>query len=64
MITDAWSSLAGDHTLRTRRDQAFVAANFGVRRDGGHRWTDTGPDYVRAAREAGLGRLGIDTIDL
>lgn len=50
--------------LRARRDQAFVATKFGIRRNGGRRWTDASPDYVRAACEASLRRLGIDTIDL
>ena len=50
--------------LRGRREQAFVATKFGIRRDGGRRWTDAGPDYARAACDASLARLGIDTIDL
>lgn len=50
--------------LRTRRDEAFVATKFGIRRDGERRWHDASPDYARAACEASLRRLGVDTIDL
>lgn len=50
--------------LRARRDQAFVATKFGVRRDGANRWTDASPAYARAACDASLRRLGIETIDL
>lgn len=50
--------------LRARRDQAFVATKFGVRRDGANRWTDASSAYARAACDASLHRLGIETIDL
>lgn len=50
--------------LRHRRDEAFVATKFGIRRDGERRWHDAGPDYARAACESSLRRLGVDTIDL
>ncbi|MFD6672950.1 aldo/keto reductase [Rhodococcus zopfii] len=50
--------------LRGRRDQAFVATKFGIRRDGERRWHDAGPAYARSACEASLRRLGVDTIDL
>ncbi|WP_137723142.1 aldo/keto reductase [Prescottella subtropica] len=50
--------------LRGRRDQAFVATKFGIRRDGARRWHDAGPDYTRRACDASLRRLGVDTIDL
>ncbi|MDH6679401.1 aryl-alcohol dehydrogenase-like predicted oxidoreductase [Rhodococcus sp. LBL1] len=50
--------------LRTRRDQAFVATKFGIRRDGERRWHDASPDYARSACDASLRRLGVDTIDL
>jgi aryl-alcohol dehydrogenase-like predicted oxidoreductase len=53
--------------IKGRREQAFVATKFGFVRDPGDR-TSRGvngrPDYVRAACDASLKRLGIDTIDL
>ncbi|WP_372452304.1 aldo/keto reductase [Saccharothrix obliqua] len=50
--------------LRDRRDEAFVATKFGIRRGGGRRWHDSSPGYARAACDASLRRLGVDTIDL
>lgn len=52
--------------LRGRRDEAFVATKFGVKRGEGGSFEGTSgrPAYVRAAAEASLQRLGIDTIDL
>jgi aryl-alcohol dehydrogenase-like predicted oxidoreductase len=52
--------------LADRRDDAVIATKFGYRRDEAGGWggiTGT-PDYVKAACEASLDRLGIDTIDL
>jgi len=54
-------------TIRARRSEVFLATKFGnVRRkeDPTH-WTVSGrPDYVRAACDASLQRLGVDHIDL
>jgi aryl-alcohol dehydrogenase-like predicted oxidoreductase len=52
--------------LRGRRDQAFIATKFGQKRapDGTHLGIDGTPTYVRAAAEASLRRLGVETIDL
>jgi aryl-alcohol dehydrogenase-like predicted oxidoreductase len=52
--------------LRDRRDEAVIATKFGVMRDEGGAWLGINgkPEYVRAACDASLGRLGIDTIDL
>lgn len=50
--------------LGTRRDEAFVATKFGIRREGEHRWHDASPEYARTACEASLRRLGVETIDL
>ncbi len=50
--------------VRDRRDDAFVATKFGIRRDGSRRWYDSSPEYARAACDASLRRLGVDTIDL
>ena len=52
--------------LRDRRDEAVIATKFGVMRteEGGWLGLNGKPEYVRAACDASLQRLGIDTIDL
>ena len=53
--------------IKGRRDQAFIATKFGIVRDPANpaaRGVNGRPDYVRAACDASLQRLGIDTIDL
>ena len=52
--------------LKGRRDQVVVATKFGVRRGDDGAWLGISgrPDYIRAACDASLGRLGIDHIDL
>src|SRR6185312_6747170 len=53
--------------IKGRREQAFIATKFGIVRDPGNpqaRGVNGRPDYVRAACDASLQRLGIDTIDL
>jgi aryl-alcohol dehydrogenase-like predicted oxidoreductase len=53
--------------LKTRRREVFVATKFGFVRDPANpqaRVVNGKPDYVRAACEASLRRLGTDTIDL
>ncbi len=52
--------------LRGRRDQAFVATKFGVRRGPGGSFEGVSgrPEYVRQQAEGSLERLGVDTIDL
>jgi aryl-alcohol dehydrogenase-like predicted oxidoreductase len=52
--------------LAGRRDGLVVASKFGQVRspDGGGNLVDGRPAHVRAARDASLKRLGIDTIDL
>ncbi len=52
--------------IRDRRDRVLVATKFGNIRDRNGRWIGVNgrPEYVRAACEASLRRLGIDTIDL
>lgn len=49
-----------------RRDEVFLATKFGNVRgeDGSFRGVCGRPDYVRAACEASLERLGVETIDL
>lgn len=68
------SDVYGPHTnevlvgnaLRPYRDKVVIATKFGIVRDadGTRRGISGGPEYVRAACEASLKRLGIDTIDL
>ncbi|MFC5524311.1 aldo/keto reductase [Rhodanobacter ginsengisoli] len=53
--------------IRGRREQAFIATKFGILRDPADptvRGISGRPEYVRAACDASLKRLGIDTIDL
>ena len=53
--------------VRGRRDQFVIATKFGFVRDPGNpqsRSIDGRPEYVRAACERSLRRLGIETIDL
>ena len=52
--------------LAGRREQVRLATKFGVRRDEqGNRLGISGrPEYVRAAADASLSRLGVDHIDL
>lgn len=53
--------------IKGRREQAFIATKFGIVRDAGdptRRGISGRPEYVRAACEASLKRLGIETIDL
>jgi aryl-alcohol dehydrogenase-like predicted oxidoreductase len=53
--------------IRGRRDEVFLATKFGFVTDAERARTrplDGRPEYVRAACDASLRRLGIDTIDL
>ncbi|WP_369977121.1 aldo/keto reductase [Xanthomonas bundabergensis] len=53
--------------LAGRRDQAFLATKFGIKldpNDPAARGIDGRPEYVQAACEASLQRLGVDHIDL
>ncbi|MBC7872096.1 MAG: aldo/keto reductase [Chitinophagaceae bacterium] len=53
--------------IRDRRDQVIIATKFGVVRDPNDpsvRGINGSPAYLRAACDASLKRLGIDTIDL
>jgi aryl-alcohol dehydrogenase-like predicted oxidoreductase len=54
-------------TIRSRRDEVFLATKFGNvrKRDDPTHWSVSGrPEYVRAACDASLRRLGVDRIDL
>lgn len=52
--------------LRGRRDRVHLASKFGIVRKPGsyERRIDNSPEYIRAACEASLERLGTDRIDL
>ncbi len=51
--------------LRGRRDEVVLATKFGqIRRDGAPNGVDGKPEYVAAACEASLKRLGVSVIDL
>ncbi len=53
--------------IKGKRDQVFLATKFGIVRDSTNpqaRKISGRPDYVRAAIEGSLKRLGVDTIDL
>ncbi len=47
-----------------RRDEVTLATKFGIQREGGTRSINGHPDYVRAALDASLARLGVDHVDL
>jgi aryl-alcohol dehydrogenase-like predicted oxidoreductase len=54
-------------SLRGRREKVFLATKFGIVRDKANpsaRGVSGKPEYVRAACEASLKRLGVETIDL
>jgi len=51
--------------IRGRRDEVFLATKFGiVRKEGAAREVCGKPEYVHAACQASLRRLGVETIDL
>ena len=53
--------------IRGQRDRVFLATKFGIvrdPRDPSRRGIDGRPEYVRAACEGSLQRLGVETIDL
>jgi aryl-alcohol dehydrogenase-like predicted oxidoreductase len=53
--------------IRDRRDQVTLATKFGIERradDLAYRGINARPDYLRAACDASLQRLGVDHIDL
>lgn len=67
------SDMYGPHTnerllgkvLATRRNEVVIATKFGITRDPqSGMGLDSRPEYIRAACDASLQRLGIDVIDL
>jgi len=58
-------TLLGRALAGSRRDGVVLATKFGqTQRPGGANGVDGRPEYVRAACEASLARLGVDCIDL
>jgi aryl-alcohol dehydrogenase-like predicted oxidoreductase len=47
-----------------RRDEIQVATKFGIRREGGVPRVDNSPEWIHAACDASLRRLGVERIDL
>jgi aryl-alcohol dehydrogenase-like predicted oxidoreductase len=47
-----------------RRDEVRLATKFGIRREGGVRRIDNSPEWIHAACDASLRRLGVECIDL
>ncbi|KAJ3106895.1 hypothetical protein HDU97_005382 [Phlyctochytrium planicorne] len=56
----------GCTVLKTRRSEVFICTKFGIVRDDAGNFTGVNgkPEYVKAACQASLERLGIDCIDL
>ncbi len=50
--------------IAERRDEVQLATKFGNMRDSDRRWVDNRPEWIRAACDASLSRLGIEQIDL
>ncbi|MFF4156688.1 aldo/keto reductase [Streptomyces sp. NPDC001678] len=67
---DMYGPFTNEHlvgrAISTRRDEVVLATKFGVERlpDGTTLGVNGRPDYVRAACDASLRRLGVDHIDL
>ena len=66
------SDMYGPHTnerlvgkaIAGRRDRVVLATKFGIVRNGNERSINGRPEYVKAACDASLARLGVDVIDL
>ena len=66
------SDMYGPHTnerlvgaaIKDRRDRVVLATKFGIIIDGQRRAISGKPEYVKAACDASLQRLGVDVIDL
>lgn len=50
--------------IKGRRDEVVLATKFGIKRDGSARSIENSPEYIKAACDASLRRLGVDHIDL
>ncbi|SDM69180.1 aldo/keto reductase [Nonomuraea jiangxiensis] len=50
--------------IKDRRDEVVLATKFGIKREGTTRSVENSPEYIRAACDASLRRLGVDHIDL
>ena len=53
-----------ERAIDGRRDEVQLATKFGVRREGGVRRIDNSPEWIHAACDASLRRLGVERIDL
>ena len=66
------SDMYGPHTnerlvgkaIADRRDRVVLATKFGIVREGNQRAINGRPEYVKAACDASLARLGVEVIDL
>jgi aryl-alcohol dehydrogenase-like predicted oxidoreductase len=61
---DGRNEILVGRAVAERRDEVLLATKFGLVRDDGSMRTDGRPEYVRAACDASLIRLGVDHIDL
>jgi aryl-alcohol dehydrogenase-like predicted oxidoreductase len=61
---DGANEILVGRAIADRRDEVVLATKFGLTRDDGSMRTNGHPDYVRAACDASLLRLGVDHIDL
>ncbi|MEV4170025.1 aldo/keto reductase [Nonomuraea sp. NPDC049709] len=50
--------------IKDRRGEVVLATKFGIKREDGTRTVENSPEYIRAACDASLRRLGVDHIDL
>jgi len=50
--------------LRGRRDEAVIATKFGVRHQNGRTFHDTSVEWIHAAIDGSLQRLGVERVDL
>ncbi|MFI9592514.1 aldo/keto reductase [Nonomuraea sp. NPDC052265] len=50
--------------IEGRRDEVVLATKFGINREDGARTVENSPEYIRAACDASLRRLGVDHIDV
>jgi aryl-alcohol dehydrogenase-like predicted oxidoreductase len=64
MYGDGHNEQLVGRAIAGRRDDFVVATKFANRREGGRRWIDNSPEWIRQACEDSLRRLGVDTIDL
>jgi aryl-alcohol dehydrogenase-like predicted oxidoreductase len=64
MYGDGHNERLVGQAIAGRRDDFAIATKFANRREGGRRWIDNSPEWIRQACDDSLRRLGVDTIDL